>query len=142
MAQPLHQPRAQLSREPFTQEILALIIFLSQGKVSSCRNLPWVVGRTGILELTLGERKEFCSPLFIAETLLFPWDLSLVFLPALLPLPGQWGGLGYPNLSQFVNLPPRGQPHLQQQSLGKGWKEPPDRIQFLVLTSREAGESW
>lgn len=58
MAQPLPHPRERLSTEPFTQESFALVIFLFQGKVSSCRNPPWAVGRMGIPVLTLGERKE------------------------------------------------------------------------------------
>lgn len=65
---------------------------------------------------------------------------SPLFLPALLLL-GQWGGLLYPNLSQFVNLPPRGQPHLQQQSLGKGSASLRTGFNFSSLPPGELGRA-
>lgn len=80
-------------------------------------------------------QRHFCFPVWSGTS-------SPVFLPALLLLLGLWGGLVYPNLLQFVNLPTPGQSHLQQQSLGKGSDEPPDQIQFRFLTSRETWESW
>lgn len=75
-------------------------------------------------------QRYFCFPAWSGTS-------SPVFLPALLLR----AGLVYPNSLQFVNLPARGQPHLQQPSLGKGSAEPLPRIPFLVLTSREPGRA-
>lgn len=90
------------------------------------------------------ERTVLIPPSPCRDTFVSPSGTSSpVFLPALLLLLlGLWGGLVYPNLLQFVNLPAPGQPHLQQQSLGNGSNEPPDQIRFLFLTSRETWESW
>lgn len=81
-----------------------------------------------------------CRDTFISLAAL---DLS----PGVSPSPpAAVGTVGRARLPQFVavckSACPRGQPHLQQQSLGKGSNEPPDQIRFLVLTSRETGESW